>query len=269
MQIGVMVNNLERDRLRAFAVARGLGFDVVHTSALPEAWLSGPQRRAYIGAARDSGVRIETMFVGFDGQSYADIPTIRRTVGLAITSMRPHRLAITKRYSDLAAELSVPSLATHLGFLPATSEDYRDLVLALREAVQHAACNGQSFHLETGQEPAGRMLELIRDVAEPTLGVNFDAGNFILYGADEPLAAFDLLAAHIRGVHCKDGRRSSSAEALGEETPLGDGEVNFPVLIKRLHETGYTGSLVIEREAGDQLEEILRARDYLRTLVTT
>src|SRR5438874_10626105 len=81
-EIGVMLNNLERDRLKAFGVAAALGFRHVHTSGLPEHWLAGPERASYVAAARASGVEIGTMFIGFDGQSYQDRATIARTVGL-------------------------------------------------------------------------------------------------------------------------------------------------------------------------------------------
>ena len=73
--VGVMLNNLECDRIKAFRVAAELGFRVVHTSALPERWLTGPERAEYVTAARASGLTIHTMFVGFDGQSYADLPS--------------------------------------------------------------------------------------------------------------------------------------------------------------------------------------------------
>ena len=56
--IGVMLNNLERDRLRAWQVAVSEGFQVVHTSALMESWLTGPERQQYIDAARASGLTI-------------------------------------------------------------------------------------------------------------------------------------------------------------------------------------------------------------------
>lgn len=269
MKFGVMVNNLESDRLRAFAVARQLGFDIVHTSALPEDWLTGPKRQAYIDAVRASGVTVAAMFVGFDGQSYADIPTIRRTVGLAIRDLRTHRLDVTRRYIELARELGVPALATHLGFLPPpTHADYHDLVLAVRSLAAACAANGQTFHLETGQESAARMLQFIVDVGHPALGVNFDPANFLLYGTDEPLAALEALMPYLRGVHCKDGTRPASPGILGTETPLGQGQVNFQQFIERLWNSGYRGPLVIERESGNQRQEdILKARDYLKRLL--
>src|SRR5262249_3433164 len=123
LDVGVMLNNLERDRLRAFQVARDAGFDLVHTSALPESWLTGPQRQRHVRAAQASGVRILAMFIGFDGQTYADLPSIRRTVGLVLPEFRPHRTQVACRYCDLAADLGCRTLAAHLGFIPHDRDD--------------------------------------------------------------------------------------------------------------------------------------------------
>jgi sugar phosphate isomerase/epimerase len=268
-QIGVMLNNLERDRLRAFDVAAQLGFRIVHTSALPGSWLSGPERDQYKKAARDSGLTIASMFVGFDGQSYADIPTIRRTVGLVIPELRDHRRQVAKQYAALAHELGVPSLSGHIGFLtPPSDSEYAPLLDALRDILDCCAANGQTFHVETGQDPADVLRQFLRDVDRPNLGVNFDPGNFILYGTDEPLPALEVLAPYVRGVHCKDAIRSGRAGILGTEVPLGHGEVNFPILLARLRAHGYCGPLVIERESSvDPVADIIAARKLLTGLV--
>src|SRR5262249_41657996 len=154
----VMLNSLERDRLRAFAVAAGHGFRYVHTSSLPEAWLTGPERQQYIAVTRASGLVVATMFIGFDGQSYADLPAIARTVGLVIPQLRAHRYTIAQKYSELAQELGVAALGMHLGFLPPPNSDYEDLVTSLRGLLDVLARRGQALHLETGQEPAEVLL---------------------------------------------------------------------------------------------------------------
>ncbi len=267
--IGVMLNNLERDRLRAFAVARALGFTVVHANALPEAMLAGAARAAYSRAARESGLTIATLFVGFDGQDYSSLRSIAATVGLVQPALREHRLAIARRYSDLAAELGVPSLSMHLGCLPPDA-DPGPLIDALRDLLDVCAAHGQTLHLETGQESAADLLRLIRHVDRPNLFVNFDPANFVLYGTDEPLPALDLLYPLVRGVHCKDGVRGATAGELGRETPLGEGAVDIPAFLRRLLELGYGGALVIEREGGPNVvEEILAARPYIERLLTT
>jgi sugar phosphate isomerase/epimerase len=268
-EIGVMLNNLERDRLQAFAVAARLGFHTVHANALPEVWLQGPQRQAYLDAARASGLHIATLFVGYDEQSYQTMEDIERTVGLAILELRPHRLKVTLAYSDLAHDLGVPSLTTHLGFFPKDvgHADYLSLVADLRTVLDYCVQKRQTFHLETGQEPAAGLREFIRQVDRPNLAVNFDPANFLLYGTDEPLAALDTLGPYIHGVHCKDAIHSGMADRLGEEVPFGEGQVNFPALLERLRALGFRGPLIIERESGpDPVKDILAARDYLNRL---
>lgn len=268
--VGVMLNNLERDRLEAFCVAAERGFRVVHTSALAERFLTGPERGQYVEAARASGLAIHTMFVGFDGQSYADLATIRRTVGLVLPEYQEHRWRVTLLYSDLARDLGITALGIHLGFIPhyAGHPHYAPLVRAVRGLLDRFAGRGQALHLETGQEPARVLLRFLRDVGRPNLAVNFDPANLVLYGTDEPLAALDLLGPHVRGVHCKDALPPTRPDALGTEVPLGQGVVDFPALLARLAALGYDGPLVIEREHGPRVfEDVDAARAYLESLL--
>ncbi len=268
-EIGVMLNNLEPDRLKAFQAARDHGFRVVHTNTLREAWLTGPERVAYVAAARASGLRIDTMFVGYDGQDYRDLPTIARTVGLAIPELRAHRLQVTLAYSDLARDVGAPSLGTHLGFLPEdeTSASYRGLVETVRTVADRCAASHQTLHLETGQESADTLLRFVRALDRANVGINFDPANFLLYGTDDPSSALQKLGPLVRGVHCKDGIPPLQPGVLGEEVPLGAGRVHVPALLAQLAVLGYTGALVIEREGGPTaVADILAARDYLRRL---
>ncbi|HZT79285.1 MAG TPA: sugar phosphate isomerase/epimerase family protein [Gemmataceae bacterium] len=269
-EIGVMLNNLERDRLKAFRVAAEQGFRVVHTSALPEAWLEGEARQRYAEAARSSDLLIDAMFVGFDGQSYTDLSAIRRTVGLVLPHYREHRCQVAFRYSDLARELGVTALAAHIGFVPHDRghPDYGPLVETICRIADRCRENGQTFRLETGQEPAAVLRQFLEDVGRQNVGVNFDPANFLLYGTDRPLSALAELAPFVQGVHCKDGRWPMAADALGVEVPIGQGEVDFPALLAKLRAIGYRGPLVIEREHGPRvIEDVRAARDYLSKVV--
>jgi sugar phosphate isomerase/epimerase len=264
-RIGVMVNNLEPDRLRAFDVAAQLGFKVVHTSALPEAWLTGPERAQYIAAARASGLTIHSMFVGFDGQSYKDIDSIRRTVGLVIPELRAHRCDVAKRYLSLARELGAPSLAMHLGFLPGAEDpEYEPLLEAIRDIADCCASADLTLHFETGQDVADVLLRFIEDVDRANLGVNFDPANFLLYGTEEPLHALEILARYVRGVHCKDAIASGQRGVLGTEVPIGRGQVEWTPFLRDLETYGYVGPLIIEREtAQDPAADVVTARTFL------
>src|SRR5262249_28460367 len=116
LEIGVMAHHLDRDRCQAIRIAAEHGFHLVHLGALPESWLDGPGRAALEGTMRSTGVRITTLFVSFDGQSYANRETMARTVGLVQPSSRQHRLEVALRYPALARALGAESLAAHLGF---------------------------------------------------------------------------------------------------------------------------------------------------------
>jgi sugar phosphate isomerase/epimerase len=271
--IGVTLKSLECEPLRAFALARSLGFDVVHANAVPEAWLEGSARHAYLQAARNGGVAIATQFIGFDGQDYSTLRTIATTVGLVRADMRSHRIAVAHKYSDLAADMGVRSLTMHVGFLPRDPihPDYVGVVDAVRGLLDLCAERGQMINLETGQESADELLGFIQRVGRANLGVNFDPANFLLYDTDEPLAALELLHPLLNGVHCKDGLRPQVSGDLGEETPLGEGAVTWPVMLARLLELGCHGPLVIERERrdGNAVNGIHTARNYLRYLLNS
>ncbi len=195
---------------------------------------------------------LSTVVAAYDGEDYADIPTVQRTVGFIPQATRAAREERTYAVSDFGARLGVKSIATHIGFVPedAADPDYvavRDLV---RRVCDHAAANGQSFALETGQERANVLLHFIEDVNRPNLKINFDPANMILYGTGDPIEALRTLAPKVVSVHCKDGDwpPRAIAGALGTERPLGQGSVGIERFVKTLAEVGYRGQLTIERE---------------------
>jgi hypothetical protein len=122
-----------------------------------------------------------TVFAAYKGEDYADIPTVQRTVGFIPPATRAEREARTFAISDFAAALGVPSIATHIGFVPEdmAHPDYvavRDMV---RRVCDHAAGRAQTFALETGQEPAHVLLKFFQDVDRSNLRINFDPANMI------------------------------------------------------------------------------------------
>jgi sugar phosphate isomerase/epimerase len=206
----------------------------------------------------DARLTVVTVFAAFEGEDYADIPTVQRTVGFIPPATRTEREARTLAMSDFAARLGVKSIACHIGFVPEDTADPN--YVAVREMVRrvcdHAARHGQSFALETGQEPAHVLAAFIADVARPNLRINFDPANMILYGSGEPIAALRELAPHVISVHCKDGDWPpvGVAGALGSERPLGKGSVGIAKFVQTLREMRFQGPLNVERECEDQAE---------------
>ena len=207
------------------------------------------------------------------GEDYADIPTVARTVGLVPEATRAERVARTKAVSGVARALAIDSVACHIGFVPHDTNDplYMQIRDVARELCDYCGVNGQSFTLETGQEPAKALLRFIADVDRPNLKINFDPANMILYGTGEPVEALEMLAKHVISVHCKDGDWPPLDQpgALGRERPLGEGSVDIPAFISKLKEIGYKGVLAIERESTNTRQrehDIRKAITLLRRL---
>jgi len=201
-----------------------------------------------------------TAFCAYTGESYADIPAVEATVGYIPRSTRAEREARTIEVSDFAAEVGIGGLGCHAGFIPGdhTNPDYiavRDLI---RRVCDHAAGHGQTFALETGQEPAVQLLHFLEDVDRGNLGINFDPANMILYGTGDPIEALGLLGKHVISVHAKDGAwppRDTPA-ALGVEMPLGKGAVGMERFLAKLKQVGFTGPLNVEREIEDHAQKL-------------
>ena len=224
----------------------------------------------------ESGVEITAVFCGFEGESYADIPTVRQTVGLVPNATRARRVEETKEIINFARAIGVNNVAAHIGFIPEdrSDPDYQELVAVLQDICDHAAGpdkgagSGLDFSLETGQETAEVLLQFIQDVSRNNLKVNFDPANMILYGSGEPIAALKLLGKYVVGVHCKDGKWPTEEGQLGHETPLGQGDVGMDRFIATLKEIGYTGPLTIEREISgeQQIKDIKESMALLESL---
>jgi len=221
----------------------------------------------------DENFTVATVFAAYIGESYAAIPTVRRTVGFVPPATRAERELRTMAVGDFAAELGVPGIATHIGFVPEDrlAEDYKAVQEMVRRVCDHAAGYGQTFALETGQESAPVLRAFLLSADRANLRINFDPANMILYGTGDPIAALDTLAPYVVTVHCKDGDWPPRAigGALGRERPLGQGSVGMELFIAKLKEIGYKGPLIIEREASDPIQrqrDIASAVDLLRSL---
>ena len=265
------------------SVDAGLGvkWDVIAELGLPTIQLHAPHpsKRNKESAEElkkqldEMNVRCTAVFGGFEGESYADIPTVVKTIGLVPEETRESRLAEMFDIADFAKALQCDAVALHLGFIPhdTTDPQFAEIVDVTARLCDHCAANDQFLHLETGQETAEGLLAFIAAVGRDNLKINFDPANMILYGTGEPIEALKMLAPHVRSIHCKDGTWSDQpGETWGCEVPLGEGDVDMQKYLETLAEIGYTGPLTIEREIPEdpvrQKEEIGGAIDLLAKL---
>jgi L-ribulose-5-phosphate 3-epimerase len=193
------------------------------------------------------------------------------TIGLVPPKTRAARIDALRQVSDFAKLLGVPQVQTHCGFIPEDPADplYAGAVEAIRAVALHCQGNGQYFLMETGQETPITMLRMIGDVALPSLAVGLDTANLILYGKANPVDAVDIIGAHVRSVHAKDGRWPTNPSELGEEVLIGKGLVDFRQVFTKLHRFGYTGAVTIERETSgpQQIEDVRQEKLYLERIL--
>src|SRR5262245_32956840 len=137
------------------SVDAGLGvrLDVAKELAIPTVQIHSPHKQTrtpkaadeFLKKCRDAGITLTAVFGGVDGESYADIPTTVRTVGLVPRETRAARLAEMTEISDFAKLLGCDTVALHIGFIPAEGKgpDYKDLLTSTRDLLDHVAGNGQ------------------------------------------------------------------------------------------------------------------------------
>ena len=254
-------------------VARELGVPTIQLHT-PHADGRTPEAAdAFLKKLEEYGIELTCVFAGFDGESYADIPTVEKTIGLVPAATRASRLTETKEISDFTRLLGCSAVGLHIGVVPhdRNSKEYAEVIEVTRNLCDHAAYNEQNIHLETGQESAEALVHYIEDVQRNNLFINFDPANMILYGTGEPMPALRQVAKYVRSIHCKDGTWSSQPGITwGQEVPLGKGDVNIRDYLTTLKEIGYTGPLTIEREIPQEPErqkaEILHATSLLTEL---
>lgn len=215
-----------------------------------------------------------TVFAAYAGESYADIPTVVRTVGFVPRETRTGREIRTREVIDFAAALGVGSFGCHVGCVPEDrlNPDYTDVRDMVRRICDYAATYGMTYCLETGQEPAPLLLEFFQDVARPNLKINFDPANMVLYGSGEPIEAFGQLARHVVSVHAKDGDWPPAGRpgSLGTERALGEGSVHLPEFVAALKRHGYSGTLNIESGVHGEEQRwayLRRQVEYLRSII--
>ncbi len=254
-------------------VAHALGVPTIQLHAPEKATRTAEQARKFLDTLASLGLRITAVFGGFAGESYADIPTVTRTVGLVPPATRAARTKEMKEIADFARLLDVDVMALHLGFVPHDARDplYGQVLAVTREICDHCRGQGQALHLETGQEPADALVRFITDVERDNLFINFDPANMILYGSGEPIEALEKVGRWVRSVHCKDATWAARpGEEWGAEVPLGEGQVGMERYLRTLDKLGYHGPLTIEREIPQDPErqkvEIGAALKLLREL---
>ena len=221
--------------------------------------------------AAELGVEISLFWCGYSGSAVWDYVDGPSTIGLMPPATRAQRTEELKRGVDIARWLGIKDMASHVGFLSPNPKDtdYIGVVSSIKEIAEYGLSEGINFNFETGQETPMVLRRCIEEVGLPNLGINLDPANLLMYGNGNPVDAIDVFGKYVRHIHAKDGEYPINGTELGVEKAIGEGRVNFPLLVGKLKEIGYDGTLTIEREiSGEQQNiDIKNAIEFLSTLI--
>ncbi len=199
-----------------------------------------------------SGYRLVSGMIGFVGEDYSTMKTIEATGGLAPDATWEANQAHVLQSAGLAARLGLKLVTLHAGFLPEDEQnpDYAKIRHRLEIVADIFAAQCIDVAFETGQETAPALHHFLQRLGRPSVGVNFDPANIILYDNGDPMEALRVLGPWLKQIHIKDGTRTKTPGTWGEEVRTGTGEVPWREFFRTLRELGFSGTCCIEREAG-------------------
>ena len=203
------------------------------------------------------GLTISALVGDFGGHGFADPKSVE------------WRVERTKEVIDLAVDLGVNVVTTHIGVVPEDDIAWKTMVESLPEVGTYAYDRGVFLATETGPEPAELLKKLLDFIGNPGLKVNYDPANLVMVAGDDPVKGVYTLKDYIVHTHAKDGIKlpDENGQKRWQELPLGEGGVDWPNYLKAMKEIGYDGFFTIEREVGeDPAKDIAHARDFLRKL---
>ena len=226
----------------------------------PEVW------GGVFAALARAGIQVASGMFETVGEDYSTLDSIRVTGGVVPDATWTATRARAAQVAEIAGAQRITLVTLHAGFIPHEPGAEREKLFGrLRELAAIFAAHGTRVAFETGQESADTLARALDALGDPTIGVNFDPANMILYAMGDPVAAVRVLAPRIAQVHIKDAIATKVAGTWGSEVRAGTGAVDWNAFLAALGAVAAPVRLVIEREAGaDRVGDIRAAVEMLK-----
>lgn len=224
----------------------------------------------FAAQAAAAGLELVSGMFGCVGEDYTTLESIRKTGGIVPDANWDQNWENIRKTADLASRIGLKLVTFHAGFLPHDPKDpdYAKLRQRLLQVAELFAERGIDLALETGQETADTLRAFLEDLHRNNVGVNFDPANMILYDKGDPITALRTLSPWLKQCHIKDAKKTKQPGTWGEEVVVGTGEVAWREFFEVLEQRGFNGYCAIEREAGNQrVQDIRAARTFIQSLV--
>jgi len=275
--IGVILSSFRTDRRTAIQKAAAMGANGIQMYATkgenaPEN-LSAQDRKNLLREVKDQGL-VFSALCGDLGRGFGN------------KELNPQLIERSKRIIDLAKDLETDVVTTHIGVVPEDKnhERYKIMQEACFELASYADSLNAHFAIETGPETSAVLKEFLDALGSTGVAVNLDPANLRMVTGDDPVTAVHNLKRYIVHTHAKDGKRlydfdpadyyarrefyKTTKGPAYQETPLGEGKVDFKAWLDALEAVSYNYFLTIEREAGETPEKDIKlAVDYLKNLI--
>jgi sugar phosphate isomerase/epimerase len=201
------------------------------------------KRHAFVRGIELSGTAVGNTFTGGEGEK------------------RKSEIAYTKKWIDYAALMGIPHIRVFAGNLEGQSAEVaqKNCIRALEECCEYAGSKGVFLGLENHggivAEP-GPLLQILKAVQSPWLGINLDTGNF--HTAD-PYTDLAKCAPYAVNVQIKTEIRPNNGKAQNADLKR---------IIQILREANYQGYVVLEYEAAeDPFTAVPRALSELASIL--
>ena len=229
----------------------------------PEIWNKTPELFAA------AGIEIVSGMFGTIGEDYTTLETIKETGGVLPDQHWESNWEGIQKISEIANELNLKLVTFHAGFLPHEESDpnFTKLMNRIELIAELFSDKNIDLGFETGQETADTLKIFLEKLNKPSVGVNFDPANMILYAKGDPIKALNTLSPFLKQCHIKDATTTKEPGTWGEEVVVGTGEVDWSAFFTALKILGFDGDCCIEREAGDQrIIDIRSASEFVGKL---
>ena len=264
--VGVFLNTTAlADVDAACRAVHELGFTDIQLGKLPDEYHSPPGRKQLAEIISRNHLKPIALSIVHEGGSYADVATVRRTVGFLPAETVEARVQFSFRCLDTVAHLGIPLVTTHIGMIPSdpTDEGYVRVQRAVERVARYADRVGATYAIETGQETAEELIAFI-DRCDAPVAVNFDGPNFIAYQTQDPIEALKLLYPRAAGVHIKDYLVPEAPGLLSKACRLGEGAGKAEETIQYLIDHHYSGPLILETyDRVNPMETLAFSRAYV------
>lgn len=197
----------------------------------------------------------------------ADVEAVRHRIEAAGLTLRmiPSNVPLDRGHDAAVAYVhTLVDHATHLGVTvllemgSSNPERYDDYFAVMKATAPYAADHGVTIALK----PHGGLsttsddcLHAIARVDHPGYRLTFDPGNLLYYAGERPEPALERLRPYVVALCLKDETGGNGPDRAVDLT-AGDGDVDFPAIIKILHDTGFTGPAIVETLGLGTLAEV-------------